>query len=163
MDLKSMSNQKQKNTMSIIRYNASDFVPTSFSNLVDRFFNESVARSGGSLSAGQAGTFVPKVDIIENEASYEIHFAVPGLNKEDFNIELKDNYLTVSGERKLSNEKKEKNFHSIETSYGSFSRSFALPENVDASKANAKYDKGILELTILKDEKKTLKQTIKVN
>jgi HSP20 family protein len=156
MDLKSMSNQKQTNTMSIIRYNANDFVPTSFSNLVDRFFNESVARSGGS-------TFVPKVDIIENEASYEIHFAVPGLNKEDFNIELKDNYLTVSGERKLSNEKKEKNFHSIETSYGAFSRSFALPENVDASKANAKDDKGILELTIPKDEKKTLKQTIKVN
>ena len=149
--------------MSIIRYNANDFVPTSFSNLVDRFFNESVARSGGSLPTGQAGTFVPKVDIIENETSYEIHFAVPGLNKEDFNIELKDNYLTVSGERKLSNEKKEKNFHTIETNYGSFSRAFALPENVDASKANAKYDKGILELTIPKDEKKTLKQTIKVN
>ncbi len=142
--------------MSIIRYNANDFVPTSFSNLVDRFFNESVARSGGS-------TFVPKVDIIENETSYEIHFAVPGLNKEDFNIELKDNYLTVSGERKLTNEKKEKNFHSIETNFGSFSRAFALPDNVDASKANAKYDKGILELTIPKDEKKTLKQTIKVN
>jgi HSP20 family protein len=156
MDLKTMSNQKQTNTMSIIRYNANDFVPTSFSNLVDRFFNESVARSGGS-------TFVPKVDIIENEASYEIHFAVPGLNKEDFNIELKDNYLTVSGERKLTNEKKEKNFHTIETNYGSFSRAFALPENVDASKANAKYDKGILELTIPKDEKKTLKQTIRVN
>ncbi len=121
--------------MSIIRYNANDFVPTSFSNLVDRFFSESIARSGGS-------SFVPKVDIIENENSFEIHFAVPGLNKEDFNIELKDNYLTVSGERKLSNEKKEKNFHSIETSYG---------------------DKGILELTIPKDEKKTLKQTIKVN
>jgi HSP20 family protein len=155
MDLKSMSNQKQTNTMSIIRYNANDFVPTSFSNLVDRFFNESITRSGGS-------TFVPKVDIIENETSYEIHFAVPGLNKEDFNIELKDNYLTVSGERKLTNEKKEKNFHTIETNYGSFSRAFALPENVDASKANAKYDKGILELTIPKDEKKTLKQTIKV-
>ncbi|NOS55496.1 MAG: Hsp20/alpha crystallin family protein [Cyclobacteriaceae bacterium] len=132
--------------MSIIRYNANDFVPTSFSNLVDRFFNESVASSGGS-------TFVPKVDIIENEVSYEIHFAVPGLNKEDFNIELKDNHLTVSGERKLTNEKKEKNFHAIETNYGSFSRAFALPDNVDASKANAKYDKGILELTIPKDEK----------
>jgi HSP20 family protein len=142
--------------MSIIRYNANDFVPTSFSNLVDRFFTDSMVRSGGS-------TFVPKVDVLENEQAFEIHFAVPGLNKEDFNIELKDNYLTVSGERKFSNEKKDKNYHSIETSYGSFSRAFSLPENVDASKINAKYDRGILELTIPKDEKKTLKQSIKVN
>lgn len=142
--------------MSIIRYNANDFVPTSFSNLVDRFFNESIARTGGSA-------FVPQVDIIEQTNAYEIHFAVPGLNKEDFKIELNDNYLTVSGERKLSNEKKEQNFHSIETKYGSFSRSFNLPENVDASKINAKYNNGILELNIPKDEKKALKQTIKVN
>lgn len=65
--------------MSIIRYNANDFVPTSFSNLVDRFFNDSMVRAGGS-------TFVPKVDVLENEQAFEIHFAVPGLNKEDFNI-----------------------------------------------------------------------------
>ena len=142
--------------MSIIRYNPADYVPSTFSNLVDRFFSESVARSGGS-------SFVPKVDIIENEKSFEINFAVPGLNKDDFNIELKDNYLTVSGERKLTNEKKDKNFHSIETNYGSFSRSFSLPENVDATKAEAKYNNGILELTIPKDEKKALKQSIKVN
>jgi HSP20 family protein len=142
--------------MSIIRYNANDFVPTSFSNLVDRFFNESMTRTGGS-------TFVPKVDVIENEGSFEIHFAVPGLNKEDFNIELKDNYVTVSGERKFTNEKKDKNFRSIETNFGSFSRSFSLPDNVDTTKVNARYDKGILELSIPKDEKKALKQTIKVN
>ena len=118
--------------------------------------NESVTRSGGS-------PFVPKVDVIENETSYEIHFAVPGLNKEEFNIELKDNHLTVSGERKFTNEKKDKNYHAIKTNYGSFSRSFSLPENVDASKIKAKYDEGILELTVPKDEKKVLKQTIKVD
>lgn len=142
--------------MSIIRYNTNDYVPTTFSNLVDKFFNESLARTGGS-------TFVPKVDIIENTESYEIQLAVPGLNKEDFKIELNDNYLTVSGERKFTNEKKERTFHSIETHYGSFSRSFSLPENVDGTKINAKYNNGILELTIPKDEKKALKQTIKVN
>ncbi len=142
--------------MSIIRYNSNDFVPTTFSNLVDKFFNESLARTGGS-------TFIPKVDIVENPNAFEIHLAVPGLNKEDFNIELNDNYLTVSGERKFTNEKKERTFHSIETHYGTFSRSFSLPENVDAAKINAKYNNGILELTIPKDEKKALKQTIKVN
>ncbi len=142
--------------MSIIRYNANDFVPTSFSTLVDRLFNESIAHTGGS-------SFVPKVDIAENENSFELQIAAPGMKKEEFNIEVKDQHLTVSGERKLTDEKKEKNFHSIETQYGSFSRSFNLPENVDATNIQAKYNNGILELTIPKDEKKVLKQTIKVN
>lgn len=142
--------------MSIIRYNPNDYVPATFSSLIDRFFNESLARTGGSV-------FTPKVDVIETETAYEVQVAVPGLNKEDFKIEINDNYLTVSGERKLSNEKKDKNFHSIETQYGSFSRSFTLPENVDGSKINAKYNNGILELVIPKDEKKVLKQVIKVS
>ncbi len=142
--------------MSIIRYNSSDFVPATFSSLVDRFFNESLARSGGSV-------FTPKVDVIENENSFEVHLAVPGMNKDDFKIEVNDNYLTVSGERKFTNEKKEKNYHSVETQFGSFSRSFTLPENVDGTKINAKYNNGILELVIPKDEKRVLKQTIKVD
>ena len=142
--------------MSIIRYNANDFVPTSFSTLIDRFFNESLARTGGS-------TFVPKVDVAETENSYELQIAAPGLTKDDFKIEVNDNYLTVSGERKFTDEKKEKNFHSVETQYGAFSRAFSLPENVDATRINAKYNNGILELTIPKDEKKVLKQTIKVS
>lgn len=141
--------------MSIIRYNPNDFVPSSFSSLVDRFFNDSLTRTGGSV-------FTPKVDVIENETSYEVQVAVPGLNKEDFKIELNENYLTVSGERKFTNEKREKNFHSIETSYGAFNRSFTLPDNADGSKIAAKYNNGILELVIPKDEKKILKQTIKV-
>ena len=142
--------------MSIIRYNANDFVPTSFSSLIDNLFNESIARTGGS-------SFVPKVDILENTNAFEIQFAVPGLSKDDFKIEVDDNYLTVSGERKLSNEKKDQNYHTVETQYGAFRRSFKLPENVDAAKINAKYNNGILELSIPKDEKKILKQTIKVN
>lgn len=142
--------------MSIIRYNADDFVPTSFSNLVDRFFNESLTRSGGS-------SFVPKVDILEKDQAFELHVAVPGMNKEDFKIDLKDNYLTISGERRFTNEKKDKNFHSVETQYGAFSRSFSLPENVDATRINAKYNNGILELSIPKDEKKVIAQSIKVS
>jgi HSP20 family protein len=145
--------------MSIVRYStANDFVPTSFSNLIDRFFSDSLARTGGS-----SYSFVPKVDILETETAYEINVAVPGLNKEDFKIDLNDNFLTVSGERKFSKEKKENNLHVVETQYGNFSRSFSLPENVDASKISAKYLNGILELTIPKDEKKTLKTTIKVS
>lgn len=147
--------------MSLIKYNSAlnDFVPTSFSNIIDRFFADSVARSGGSSGY----SFVPRVDVVEDEKAYEIHIAVPGMNKEEFKIDLNDNFLTVSGERKFSKEKNEKNFYSLETQYGSFSRSFTLPENVDAQKISARYNNGILEITVPKDEKKTLKQSIRVN
>lgn len=145
--------------MSIVRYNpAKDFVPVTFSSLIDKFFNDSVSRWGGS-----AFDFVPKADVWETEKGYEVHLTVPGMKKEDFNVDLKDNYLTVSGERKLERENKEGNFHSIESQYGSFSRSFALPELADASAVSAKYENGILEIFIPKDEKKTVKSTIKVS
>jgi HSP20 family protein len=145
--------------MSIVRYNSNlnDYVPTAFSNLIDRFFNESMTRSGGS-----SYSFVPRVDIIEDEKAYEIHVAVPGMNKEDFKLDLHDNVLTVSGERKQTRDRKEHNFYSFETQYGTFSRAFSLPENIDAAKISAKYNNGILEVTLPKDEKKVLKTTIKV-
>ena len=146
--------------MSIVRYNSTlnDFVPTTFSNLIDKFFNESLSRQGGA-----AYSFVPKVDIVETEKAFEIHAALPGMNKEDFKIDLNDNFLTISGERKFTSEKESNNFRSIETQYGTFSRSFAMPENVDASKISAQYTNGVLALVIPKYEKKTLKTTIKVN
>jgi HSP20 family protein len=146
--------------MSIVRYNSAlnDFVPTTFSNMIDRFFNDSLSRSGGS-----AYSFVPKVDIVETAQAFELHVAVPGINKEEFKIDLNDNFLTISGERKFTREKEENNFRSVETQYGTFSRSFSLPENVNASAISAKYNNGILEVVIPKDEKKTLKSTIKVN
>lgn len=146
--------------MSIIRYSTgvNDFAPTAFSSLIDRFFNESLSRAGGSQYS-----FVPKVDIVERDKSFEIQFAVPGMKKEDFKIDLNENVLTVSGERKFTGEKKENHYVSIETQYGTFSRSFSLPENVDATKIAAAYTNGILEISIPKDEKKVLKTTIKVD
>ena len=145
--------------MSIVRFKpATEFVPTSFSHLIDRFFNDNMVRSGGS-----AYSFVPKVDVLEDEKGFEIQVAVPGMSKEDFKIDLNEKFLTISGERKYKNEKKEQNYHTIETQYGSFSRSFSLPENVDADKIAASYTNGILAITIPKDEKKALKATIKVS
>jgi HSP20 family protein len=153
-------NQNNKiNIMSIVRYNTqNDFVPTSFSSLIDRFFNESQSRSGGA-----AYSFVPRVDIWEEEKAFEIHVAVPGVAKEDFKIEVNDNVLTISGERKFTKEKKDSNYHSVETQFGAFKRAFTLPENVDAASISAKYSNGILEVIVPKDEKKVLKASIKVN
>ena len=145
--------------MNIVRYSPlNDFTPTSFSTLIDRFFNDASTHSGGSVYA-----FAPRVDVVEDEKAFEIHLAVPGMNKEDFKIELNENELTISGERKFSKEKKENNFRSIETQYGKFGRTFALPENVDGQKIQAQYENGILLLTLPKDEKKAVRQSIKVS
>lgn len=151
---------KTNNIMSIVKYNSrlNEFVPTSFANLIDSFFADGVARSGGSTYS-----FVPRVDVIEEDKAFEIHVAVPGMNKDEFKIDLNENHLTISGERKFSKEKKENHYRSFETQYGSFSRSFALPENVDAEKITAQYTNGILVVNVPKDEKKVLKQTIKVS
>jgi HSP20 family protein len=145
--------------MSIIRYNTlNDYTPTSFNNLIDRFFNESLSRSGGS-----SYSFVPRVDVVEEEKAYEIHVSVPGMAKEDFKLDVNDNVLTVSGERKFSKEKKENKVRVQESQYGTFSRSFTLPENADASTISAKYNNGILEIMVPKDEKKVLKASIKID
>lgn len=145
--------------MSIVRYNSvlDDFVPTSFSQLVDRFFNESAGRLGGS-----AYSFVPKVDIIENEKSFGVYVEAPGVEKGDFKIELDHDRLVISGERKFRQEKDEKRYRSIETRYGTFRREFVLPDNIDGEHIEAKYENGILEVVIPKDEKKLAKTTIKV-
>lgn len=146
--------------MSIMKYNSvvNDYVPTTFSQVIDRFFNDSAARSGGST----AYAFVPKVDVFEDEKAFEVQIAVPGMNKEDFKIDLNEDRLTVSGERKYTKEKKENNFRSIETNYGSFSRTFTLPDNIDVNKIEAAYKNGILELILPKDERKIVKANIQV-
>lgn len=145
--------------MSIVRYNPilNDFAPTSFSSLIDRFFNESVTRTGGS-----AYSFVPRVDIVETDKAYEVNVAVPGVEKEDFKIDLNDNVLTISGERKSRTEKDEEKVRVRETQYGTFSRKFSLPEDVAVDAISARYINGILELVLPKDAKKVVKTTIAV-
>lgn len=146
--------------MSIIRYNTgvNHFAPTAFSTLIDRFFNESLTRGGGSQYS-----FVPKVDIIERDKSFEIQFVVPGMKKEDFKIDLNENVLTVSGERKFVGEKKENHYLSIESQYGTFRRSFSLPENTDMDQITAAYVNGILEVSVPKNEKKAVKTSIRID
>lgn len=145
--------------MSLVKYNAvvNDFVPTSFGHLIDRFFGDA-ARSGGS-----AYSFIPRVDVLETEKAYELHLAVPGMNKEDFKISLDENLLTVSGERKFVKNETGAKFHKLESQYGTFSRTFTLPTEVDANNIAASYKNGVLEVVIPKDEKKGLKTSIKVS
>lgn len=97
-----------------------------------------------------AGTFVPAVDVYEDEHNLVLKMEIPGVNEADLKVSLEDNTLTVSGERKFEKEEKEENFHRIERRYGSFMRTFRLPNTVDPEKAEANYDKGILKLTLAK-------------
>jgi HSP20 family protein len=141
--------------MKLIRYNQLDpQVPASFSGMLDRFFSDSMSAA--------LKQFTPAVDISEDEKSYAIHLAVPGVKKSDFKINLIDGKLTVSGERKMEEKKEGKNYHSIETQFGNFSRSFFLPEDVLADQIEASYENGILILTLPKREKKVAKATIEV-
>ena len=95
-----------------------------------------------------AGTFVPPVDVYEDEHNLVLKMEIPGVNDEDLKVSLENNTLTVTGERKFEKEEKEENFHRIERRYGSFTRTFRLPTTVDPEKVEAGYDKGILKLTL---------------
>ena len=111
------------------------------------------------------GFTMPSVNIIENGDYYRVEVAAPGLKKDDFKIELDNNVLTISSEFESKQEKKEENFTRREFNYGSFQRSFTLPEDVvDTEKINAKYNEGVLNIMIPKREEVKPKpvRTIKI-
>jgi len=97
-----------------------------------------------------AGTFVPPVDVYDDEHNLILKLEVPGVNEEDLNVSVENDTLTIQGERKFEKEEKEENFHRIERRYGSFTRTFKLPNTVDSDKVEASYEKGILKITLAK-------------
>ena len=144
--------------MSLVKYRngARGYYPSNTGGLLERFFNDSL------YDNTQVQNFIPEVDVLESEKTYELHVAVPGFKKENFNLDVDDNLLTISGERKFDEKKGDKTFKSVHTSYGSFSRTFTLPENIDVTKIEAHYNDGILEVIVPKDDSKIIKTNIKV-
>ena len=112
------------------------------------FFENFADGSGKDQLA--AGSFVPPVDVYEDEHNLVLKLEVPGVNEEDLNVSVENNTLTIQGERKFEKEEKEENFHRIERRYGSFTRTFKLPNTVDSDKVEADYDKGILKIALAK-------------
>ncbi len=102
--------------------------------------------------AADQGRYAPAMDVRETEDAYVVEADVPGMNKDDVHIEVADNVLTIKGERKDEKEEKDKNFHRIERSFGSFARSVALPAGIDPGKVSAKFDNGVLTVTLPKPE-----------
>jgi len=143
--------------MTLVRYNKNrNEFPTTVNGLMDKFFNDV------TFDNTQMENFSPNVDVLESDKAYELHFAVPGFDKKSFNIDVEENVLAISGERKFEEKKEEKEFTSIQTQYGSFRRTFSLPDIVDRTKIGAEYVDGILKITLPKDEVKTLKTTVKI-
>jgi HSP20 family protein len=109
----------------------------------------------GPDKAGEETRFVrwaPRVDIAEQDGNYELTADLPGLKKDDIKIEIHDNTLTLRGEKKVEEEKKERNYRLAERYYGEFMRTFALPENVNKDAIEAEFKDGVLKLTIPKTE-----------
>ena len=147
------SRQKSKNykIMSLIKWNESSLFPASDS-LWDDFLNRDFFRKGLEL-----GTSIPAVNTKETVDSYVMEVAIPGMKKEDFKIDINDNILTISSEKK--EEKEEKDGEKItrrEFSYSSFKRSFQLPVNIKKDDISAEYSDGLLKLALPKIEPKQL-------
>ena len=114
---------------------------------MNRLFNESYApRTSDDLM--NRGAWTPAVDIYEGDAQLVLKAELPDMRHEDIDVSVENNTLTIRGERKLDNEIKQENFHRIERAYGSFVRSFSLPNTVDPSRIGAEYKNGVLTVKL---------------
>jgi HSP20 family protein len=109
-----------------------------------------------------AASFVPAVDIYEDDKKVVLKLEVPGIEEKDLDVRVEHHTLTVKGERKFEAEEKEQNFHRIERRYGSFFRAFTLPSTVDTENVKAAYNAGVLKLELAKKPEAQPKQ-IKIN
>ncbi len=134
-----------------------------FANLQDRInrvFRESYG--DGRDESLTTSSFAPAVDVYEDEHHVTLKIEVPGIDEKDIDVRIENNTLTVHGERKIEKEEKEENYRRVERQYGSFTRTFTLPNTVDAEKVSANYDKGVLKIALPKKAEAKPKQ-IKVN
>jgi HSP20 family protein len=98
--------------------------------------------------------WIPAMDLVETDDDFVLRADLPGLSEGDVNIELEDNVLTVSGERKAEHEERKEGYYRVERASGSFSRSLTLPEGVSPDAIKANFDKGVLEVRIPKPEER---------
>ena len=120
-----------------------DSLQSDMNRLFDRFFE-------GRTGNGTSRRWIPAMDLLETEDHLVLRGDLPGLTEDDIDIEIKDNVLTVSGERRADKEEKGEGYYRVERAFGGFSRSLTLPQGVDADKVEANFDKGVLEVRIPK-------------
>ena len=119
---------------------------------MNRLFNAAFDAPAGA--GGGARRWTPAMDLVETEDHFVLRADLPGVAESDVKIELEDNVLTVSGERKAAHEEKREGFHRVERSYGSFARSLTLPKGVDPEAVTAAFEHGVLEVRVPKPEQR---------
>lgn len=128
-------------------------VQSEIDRFFDGFFNDFERFPSSLLNKERSGVFSPKIDISNDESSIEVNAELPGLNEKDIQVSLKDDVLTIKGEKKSGDEKKSKDFYRVERRFGSFERSIRVPQEVDAEKIKASFKNGVLNVTLPKSEK----------
>lgn len=118
--------------------------------LFNTFFDSPSPSNGGNHAA--ARRWIPAMDVVETDEHFVLRADLPGLSESDVKIEVEDNVLTVSGERKAEHEQRSEGYYRVERSFGSFSRSLTLPEGVDADSIQGSFNNGVLEVRIPKPE-----------
>jgi HSP20 family protein len=116
---------------------------------MNRLFEDAVTQRGEEKEL-VASSWAPAVDIYEDESQLVLTAEIPGLSEKDVEIKIEDNVLSIQGERKLEKETREENYHRIERAYGSFYRSFTLPNYVDEDKIRAEHENGVVKITMPK-------------
>ena len=136
--------------MNIVRYDPFGEL-RSLQDDVNRLFSSTFSR-GGNNDEIMRGAWHPSVDIFENKDQIVLEAELPGMKPEDVDISIENNVLTLHGERRFEKKDESDNFHRVERSYGSFTRSFTLPPTVSSEDANAEFENGVLRLTLAKRE-----------
>jgi HSP20 family protein len=140
--------------MALIRWEPARELTTIQSEM-NRLFNSFFDSPTGSGSGGfSTRRWLPAMDVAEVDGEYVLRTDLPGVSEQDVSVELKDNVLTISGERKLEREDRKEGYHRVERSSGSFARSLRLPEGIDPEMITAGFDKGVLEVKIPKPEQR---------
>ncbi len=134
------------------------------SRLSTLFGRAPLRKNGDKDEAMTVAEWAPLVDIVEDENEYLIKAELPEVRKEDLKVTVQDNVLTLTGDRSFEKEEKGKKYHRIERAYGSFARSFSLPEEADAQKVSAEFKEGVLHIRLPKSEKAKPKSIqVKIN
>ena len=136
--------------MSITRYDPFRDLKT-LQDEVNRLFSTNFSRGFGDEGIAR-GAWTPNVDIYENKDEIVLEAELPGMKREDFELTIENNVLTLRGERRFEKKDEADNYHRVERSYGTFTRSFTLPQTVAADSAAAEYKNGVLRVVLKKRE-----------
>jgi HSP20 family protein len=127
-------------------------------NEMNRLFNTFFDQPNAQGRTGASRRWIPAMDLVESDDHYVLRADLPGMSDEDVNVQLEDNVLTISGERKSAHDQQQEGYYRLERASGSFSRSLTLPDGVDPDGVQAHFDRGVLEITIPKPEQKKPRQ-----